>query len=217
MAEKETPNPENTPHLDTMVTMPSSNVHNQPTQKDELTPHDHERAAAEEKEAWIVKFEEVDTENPKNFKTWYKIFLTFQMSMLAFAGSLGSSIVSPGQSDIGDDFHVSDEVASLTLSLFVLGTSCLLLYTCQPTNILIQAGPSDPCSGPPLAKPTAAKWPCSPLSSCTASSALAAQRAEISLVCWSLDLLLAYSPLRLSVTCPPPSATFSRPGRAGRR
>lgn len=106
--------------------MPSAspNVHDQATQKDERTT-DHERATEGEQESWIVIFEEADTENPKNFKPWYKIFLTFQMSMLAFTGSLGSSIVSPAQSDIGDNFHVSDEVASLSLSLFVLGRSSI--------------------------------------------------------------------------------------------
>lgn len=135
MADKETPKPNDTLQPDTMVIMPSSNVHNQSAHEDELTPQDHESAATEEREAWIVAFEEADTENPKNFRTWYKIFLTFEMSLLAFAGSLGSSIVSPAQSDIADDFHVSEEVASLTLSLFVLGMPSLLLSTCQPTNL----------------------------------------------------------------------------------
>lgn len=97
--------------------MPSSNVNDQALQKDEPTPHE------QQEESLIVVFEESDTENPKDFKPWYKVFLTFQMSMLAFSGSLGSSILSPAQSDIEDRLHVSSEVASLTLSLFVLGKS----------------------------------------------------------------------------------------------
>lgn len=101
-----------------------TNINDQAGQND--LPTDREQ----EKEAWIVVFEEADPENPKNFKPWYKIFLTFQMSMLAFSGSLGSSIVSPAQSDIEDRFHVSSEVASLTLSLFVLGIYILSLSTC---------------------------------------------------------------------------------------
>jgi hypothetical protein len=124
MADTEIPNSKNTSHPDTTVTMPSSsNANDQALQRDEPTPHEHDHE--QEKEAWLVGFEEADTENPKNFKPWYKAFLTFQMSMLAFSGSLGSSIVSPAQSEIEDRLHVSSEVASLTLSLFVLGRSSL--------------------------------------------------------------------------------------------
>ncbi|OKL58166.1 hypothetical protein UA08_06409 [Talaromyces atroroseus] len=76
---------------------------------------------SDNKKSWVVKFDEGDPDNPKNFKTSYKVFLTFQMSMLALSGSLGSSIVSPGQSKIESQLNVGAEVATLTLSLFVLG------------------------------------------------------------------------------------------------
>ncbi|KAH8694094.1 major facilitator superfamily domain-containing protein [Talaromyces proteolyticus] len=75
----------------------------------------------DDKGQWLVKFEEHDPANPKNFKTAYKIFLTFQMSMLALSGSMGSSIVAPAQSSIGAYFHVSVEVTTLAVALFVLG------------------------------------------------------------------------------------------------
>jgi hypothetical protein len=98
------------PRMDTVSPMNLSNPRDQlPNEK------------VDDKESWIVKFEENDTDNPKNFKTSYKAFLTFQMSMLALSGSLGSSIVSPAQSEIESQLNVGSEVATLTLSLFVLG------------------------------------------------------------------------------------------------
>lgn len=75
----------------------------------------------EDKERWIVKFSDGDPGNPQNFKSSHKMFLTFQMSMLALSGSLGSSIVSAAQPRIAEQLHVSEEVSSLTLCLYVLG------------------------------------------------------------------------------------------------
>lgn len=108
----------NVSHPDTMAT----SVIHQAAQNNEPSSYEHEQGQGQE--AWIVDFEKSDPENPKSFRSWYKVFVTFQMSMLAFSGSLGSSIVSPAQSDIEGVFNVSSEVASLTLSLFVLGRSC---------------------------------------------------------------------------------------------
>lgn len=73
------------------------------------------------KEDFQVQFQDGDKENPKNFHTSYKIWLTGQMSMLAFVGSLGSSIMSPAQAEIATYLGVGHEVTVLTLSLFVLG------------------------------------------------------------------------------------------------
>ena len=73
------------------------------------------------KEDFLVQFKDGDKENPKNFHTSYKIWLTGQMSMLAFVGSLGSSIMSPAQAEIATYLGVGHEVTVLTLSLFVLG------------------------------------------------------------------------------------------------
>ncbi|KAJ5172022.1 major facilitator superfamily domain-containing protein [Penicillium capsulatum] len=68
-----------------------------------------------------VQFDRDDRNNPKNFSTIYKIWLVFQMSMLAMAGALGSSIISPASTEIAADVHVSTEITSLTVALFVLG------------------------------------------------------------------------------------------------
>lgn len=72
-------------------------------------------------EAFKVGFESDDITNPKNFSTLYKIWLVFQMSMLAMTGALGSSIISPGSTQIVEYTGVSTEVTSLTVALFVLG------------------------------------------------------------------------------------------------
>lgn len=75
------------------------------------------------KSAYLVRFEDGDPENPKNFHSYYKAWLILKMSMLAFVGSLGSSIMSRAQADLADYLGVSMEATALTLSLFVLGKS----------------------------------------------------------------------------------------------
>ena len=71
--------------------------------------------------SYIVEFDQGDREDPKNFNSYYKAFLTFQLSLLAFAGSLGSSIIAPAETLIANDVGISLEVAVLTVSLYVLG------------------------------------------------------------------------------------------------
>lgn len=60
-------------------------------------------------------------EDPKSFSPLYKAFITWEMSMLAFVGSLGSSIMSPAQADLAIYLNISEQVTVLSLSLFVLG------------------------------------------------------------------------------------------------
>jgi len=75
----------------------------------------------QERDAFLVKFEDGDRENPRNWHPYYKCFLTFQLGMLAMAGSLGSAIISPAEPDIAKDFNISTEVTVLCVSLYVLG------------------------------------------------------------------------------------------------
>lgn len=67
----------------------------------------------------IVNWEPNDKANPKNFTTGYKIFITFQLGMLAFCASLGSSIISPASQTIADYLGVGVEVTVLNVSLYV--------------------------------------------------------------------------------------------------
>ncbi|KAJ6014162.1 hypothetical protein N7540_008753 [Penicillium herquei] len=72
-------------------------------------------------QAFKVNFEKDDPKNPKNFSVSYKIWIVFQMSLLAMNGALGSSIISPGSAQIAAYTNISSELTSLTVALFVLG------------------------------------------------------------------------------------------------
>lgn len=74
-----------------------------------------------ERDEFLVKFSDDDAQNPRNWTTRRKGLLTFLLGMLAFAGSLGSSIIAPANSAIAQEFNVSHEVVTLTISLYVLG------------------------------------------------------------------------------------------------
>lgn len=68
-----------------------------------------------------VKFEDGDPSNPKNYSASHKAFLVCQMSLLALAGALGSSIIAPAEASIAEYAQVGTEVSSLAVALFVLG------------------------------------------------------------------------------------------------
>jgi MFS family permease len=69
----------------------------------------------------LVSFDEGDKANPRNWPTMYKIWITFQLGMLAFAASLGSSIISPANETIAAYTGVSDQVILFTIALYLLG------------------------------------------------------------------------------------------------
>ncbi|KAA8644135.1 hypothetical protein EYZ11_001705 [Aspergillus tanneri] len=77
--------------------------------------------ADDDRDAFLVRFEDGDKENPKNWKPYYKLWLTIEMGMLAFVGSLGSSIMTPASATLSAYLDVSIEATVLVLSLFVLG------------------------------------------------------------------------------------------------
>jgi MFS family permease len=72
-------------------------------------------------DAFLVKWEENDPANPRNWKSSYKAFLTFQLGMLALCGSFGSSVIAPAEGVIAQEFEVSREVTVLCIALYVLG------------------------------------------------------------------------------------------------
>lgn len=77
--------------------------------------------AGEKDNAFMVKFEERDPENPKNFSSLHKVWMTAVLGLLAFAGSAGTSIIVPAEEVLSAYLHVSVEVTILVLSLYVLG------------------------------------------------------------------------------------------------
>src|ERR1700761_8736625 len=71
------------------------------------------KTAEEERASFLVHFDVRDPENPKNFNKYFKAWMTFEMGLLAFAGSLGTAIITPAETDIARHFNVSQEVTIL--------------------------------------------------------------------------------------------------------
>lgn len=69
--------------------------------------------------AFIVKWDRDDPLNPQNWPVRYKWWVTFQLGMLALAGSLGSSIITPADSIIANYVGVSSEVSVLDVTLYL--------------------------------------------------------------------------------------------------
>lgn len=62
-----------------------------------------------------------DPENPQNWPLLKKSLVVFQIMLLTCVTYMGSSIYTPGQEYIQEEFHVGHVVATLNLSLYVLG------------------------------------------------------------------------------------------------
>ena len=62
-----------------------------------------------------------DPENPQNWSTVKKFFVTFEICLLTFSVYIGSAIYSAGVTNVVEVFHVSEVAALLGLTLFVLG------------------------------------------------------------------------------------------------
>ncbi|KAI0802805.1 major facilitator superfamily domain-containing protein [Xylaria sp. FL0064] len=61
-----------------------------------------------------------DAENPYNWPKWKKNLLLASTSIVALAGSLGTSIITPAHDQIIKEYGVSDTVAFLPLTTYVL-------------------------------------------------------------------------------------------------
>lgn len=62
-----------------------------------------------------------DPDNPRNWPIYQKIFFIFEVSFLTLAVYMGSAIYTPGVLDIQRNFGVSEVIATLPLTLFVIG------------------------------------------------------------------------------------------------
>jgi len=62
-----------------------------------------------------------DPANPYNFSVLKKCFITFELCILTFSIYIGSAIYSPGYESLNRDFGVNSVVATLGLTLFVVG------------------------------------------------------------------------------------------------
>lgn len=77
--------------------------------------------AKEEKDPFLVEFTPDDPGNPKNWKPWYKWHCTMLSSLLILNSTLASSIPSSALANVMAEFGVSQEVAILQVTLFLLG------------------------------------------------------------------------------------------------
>jgi hypothetical protein len=68
---------------------------------------------------FLVKWDQDDPMNPQNWPVRYKWWVTFQLGMLALAGSLGSSVFTPAHHVIAEYVGVGQEVVVLDVTLYL--------------------------------------------------------------------------------------------------
>lgn len=70
---------------------------------------------------FLVGWDDDEQANPRNWCFIKKISVTAQLGMLALAAAIGSSIISPANEVIANEFDISQELAVLSVSLYILG------------------------------------------------------------------------------------------------
>src|SRR5271170_3676707 len=102
---------------------------------------------------YIVEFEGPDDPlNPLNWPVWRKIWATVLLSLTTFVVTFASSVFSSALKVVAIEFNVSDEVATLGTSLFVVGFAVgpLVSSPTYNTNYQIWA---------PMSELFGRKWP----------------------------------------------------------
>lgn len=69
---------------------------------------------------FLVSFDSGDPDNPHNWSTPYRSWLTAQLGFLALAASAASAIIAPANKRIATYFNVGQELVVLNVSLYVL-------------------------------------------------------------------------------------------------
>jgi multidrug resistance protein len=87
---------------------------------DEVLNH-HYKGSGTEEDPYIVEFIPHDRRNPMQFPAWKKWLITLLVAFATLAVSFASSAYSGGISQIILQFGASQEIATLGISLFVLG------------------------------------------------------------------------------------------------
>ncbi|KAL5535339.1 hypothetical protein ACEPAF_3433 [Sanghuangporus sanghuang] len=78
-------------------------------------------AEEQKKDPYLVEFDPDDPLDPKNWSRAYRWYLTILGGMLVLNATFASSAPSGIAGQLMEDFHISQEVATLTISLFVAG------------------------------------------------------------------------------------------------
>jgi hypothetical protein len=99
-------------------------------------------------EDWkLVTFRIDDPENPKNWSKARKWYYTMVVAWTCFVVAFASAVVTAGLEGPSKDFHVSEEVSLLTVTVFVIGFGvgktylfqyCIALSFKNQTNLRIQ-------------------------------------------------------------------------------
>lgn len=69
----------------------------------------------------LVEFEDGDPENPKTWSKAYKWYCTMVVAITCFVVAFASSVVTADIVGVVEEFNVSEEVALLSITLFVVG------------------------------------------------------------------------------------------------
>ncbi|RYO75567.1 hypothetical protein DL766_003589 [Monosporascus sp. MC13-8B] len=69
----------------------------------------------------LVTFVENDPDNPKNWSKAFKWYITMVVAATCFVVAFASSVVTADIEGVAEEFQVSEEVALLTITLFVVG------------------------------------------------------------------------------------------------
>lgn len=69
----------------------------------------------------LVTFTPNDPENPKNWSKAYKWYCTMIVAVTCFVVAFASSVVTADLIGVEKEFHVSEEVALLSITVFVVG------------------------------------------------------------------------------------------------
>jgi hypothetical protein len=83
--------------------------------------HNGNAPGAAETQYKLVTFKPEDPENPKNWSKAYKWYCTMVVAITCFVVAFCSSVITADIAGVSKEFHVSEEVALLTISLFVVG------------------------------------------------------------------------------------------------
>lgn len=69
----------------------------------------------------LVTWKVDDPENPKNWSKAYKWWCTMCVALTCFVVAFNSAVITADIEGVAEEFHVSEEVALLTITLFVVG------------------------------------------------------------------------------------------------
>ncbi|KAG9604030.1 hypothetical protein KCU86_g1752, partial [Aureobasidium melanogenum] len=108
------------PYEDTYNAELREEYFNQGDIKEEESSDDEEKNGSKGKYK-LIEFREDDPDNPQNWSTSKKCFVTFNICFLTSSVYIGSAIYTSGLPFLTQAFGVSTEVITIGLTLYVLG------------------------------------------------------------------------------------------------